>query len=146
MKMERKDFIKKFAFGGSILLTAPLLLNSCSSDDDDDNNNNDDGGSNPNAITVDLTQSAYSDLGSIGGFAHKGEIIIIRSAESTYIALSNVCTHNGCKVAYDHSATQLICPCHASKFTTNGSVVSGPATAALKTYSVSLSGTTLSIT
>ncbi len=28
--MERKDFIKKFVVGGSILLTAPVLLESCS--------------------------------------------------------------------------------------------------------------------
>ena len=70
--MKRIDFIKKFAVGGSILLTAPVLLNSCS----DKTTPEETGGGNPNAITIDLSLAEYSELSAVGGFAYKGDIII----------------------------------------------------------------------
>lgn len=145
--MERKDFLQKFAIGGSVLLTAPLLLNSCSDgtddvmdDADDDNNGNDD-----DAITVDLTDDDYSDLGTVGGFAYSGNIIIIRSGANSYLAFSKVCTHQGCTVTFNASENELPCPCHGSVFSTSGAVLEGPASTSLKQYSVSKSGDILTI-
>jgi cytochrome b6-f complex iron-sulfur subunit len=143
--MERKDFIQKFAIGGSILLTAPLLFNSCSDGTDDvmddaDNNQND------NGIKVDLNNASFSDLKTVGGYAYTGNIIVIRSGESSYIALSKVCTHQGCTVTYNHANSQLPCPCHGSVFSATGSVVNGPANSSLKTYSVKKEGDILTIT
>jgi cytochrome b6-f complex iron-sulfur subunit len=142
--MERKEFIKKFAVGGSILLTAPVLFNACSDDDTPDNEDN--GGNNPNEIIIDLGLPAYSDLGTIGGSANKSDIVIIRSSDTSYIALSNVCTHNGCTVGYEHAGTELVCPCHGSKFNTSGAVTNGPAPTSLKKYNVTKIGNTLKIT
>jgi cytochrome b6-f complex iron-sulfur subunit len=143
--MERKDFIQKFAIGGSILLTTPLLFNSCSDGTDDvmddaDNNQND------NGIKVDLNNASFSDLKTVGGYAYTGNIIVIRSGESSYIALSKVCTHQGCTVTYNHANSQLPCPCHGSVFSATGSVVNGPANSSLKTYSVKKEGDILTIT
>ena len=140
--MERRKFFRNFAVGGSLLLTAPILFNSCSSDDDnggDDNNNNDDG------ITVDLDSSEYSALKTVGGFAYKGDIIIIRSTDTVYLALSKVCTHSSCTVTYNATSKDIPCPCHGSKFTTTGAVINGPATSPLKVYNVKVSGNTLTI-
>lgn len=141
--MERKDFIQKFAIGGSILLTTPLLFNACSdgTDDimDDDNDNN-------NGVKVDLTSNDFAALNDVGGFAYTGNIIVIRSGENAYIALSKVCTHQGCTVTYNHANSQLPCPCHGSVFSTTGSVVNGPANTSLKTYSVKKDGNILTIT
>jgi len=39
----------------------------------------------------------------------------------------------------------VVCPCHNSKFDTSGSVLQGPATAALKKYTVVVEGNTLKI-
>ena len=58
--MERKDFLKNFAVGGNILLTAPVILNSCSKDDTD----TDEPTPNPNEIIVDLK---YRKIESLGG-------------------------------------------------------------------------------
>jgi cytochrome b6-f complex iron-sulfur subunit len=143
--MERKDFIQKFAISGSILLTTPLLFNSCSDGTDDvmddaDNNQND------NGIKVDLNNASFSDLKTVGGYAYTGNIIVIRSGESSYIALSKVCTHQGCTVTYNHANSQLPCPCHGSVFSATGSVVNGPANSSLKTYSVKKEGDILTIT
>ena len=139
--MERKEFLQKFAVGGSLLLTAPVLFNSCSDGNDDvieDEENSDE-------ITIDLNHSDYSALGSVGGFAYKDDIIVIRSGETSYIALSKVCTHQGCDVSYNHDDGELPCPCHGSRFSTSGAVLQGPATTSLKTYSVKKEGNTLVI-
>ena len=140
--MERRHFIRNFAVGGSLLLTAPVLFNSCSSDDDTggDNNNNNSG------TTIDLTSSEYATLKNVGGFAYKGNIIIIRSSDAVYLALSKLCTHSDCTVTYNPSTQEIPCPCHGSKFTTEGAVINGPATSPLKKYDVKVNGNMLTIT
>jgi Rieske Fe-S protein len=140
--MERRKFFRNFAVGGSLLLTAPVLFNSCSDDstEDDNNNNNNTGGN-----TVDLNDPAYAALKTVGGFAYKGDIIIIRSTDTVYIALSKVCTHSQCTVTYNSSTSELPCPCHGSKFTKEGAVVNGPATSPLKKYNVTQNGNILTI-
>ncbi|HDR50457.1 MAG TPA: hypothetical protein ENN90_02385 [Mariniphaga anaerophila] len=95
--MGRKDFLQKFAIGSSLLFTAPVLFNSCSdsNDDviDDAKNTNDDKG-----IKMDLSNNNFSALTTVGGFAYTGDIIVIRSGENSFIALSKVCTHEGCTI------------------------------------------------
>jgi len=137
--MERRRFFRNFAVGGSLLLTAPVLFNSCSDDSSDDDNNNNNGN------TVDLTDPAYANLKTVGGFAYKGDIIIIRSSDTVYLALSKVCTHSQCTVTYNSTNKDIPCPCHGSKFTTTGAVITGPATSPLKKYSVTQNGNILTI-
>ena len=144
--MERKEFIKKFAVGGSILFTAPVLFNACSEDDDFGGEEEVPAPNNPIEITIDLNSTTYSALGSIGGYAYKGDIIIFRTGDSSYLALSKLCTHSQCTVTYDHANSELPCPCHGSKFTTSGSVTTGPAPTSLKKYTVKKEGDTLKIT
>ncbi|HKJ80291.1 MAG TPA: ubiquinol-cytochrome c reductase iron-sulfur subunit [Prolixibacteraceae bacterium] len=137
--MERKNFIKNFAVGGSILLTSPALFTACSKDDDTP----DDDFGGGNGIEVELSEL---DLDAVGNFDYKGNIIIIRNGENSYLALSKVCTHNGCEVSYNHSSGQLPCPCHGSVFSTSGSVINGPAETSLKSYSVKIEGDKLILT
>lgn len=114
--------------GGSILLVAPMVLHSCS--DDDDVTDGGDGG-NGDEITIDLSSSAYADLGTVGGYAYKDNIMVIRTSNTQYVALSKICTHQGCTVAFNSTDNQVQCPCHGSAFTTGGTVVNGPATTPL---------------
>jgi cytochrome b6-f complex iron-sulfur subunit len=144
--MKRLNFIKQFALGGSILLTAPVVFSSCSSNDDDMKAPEDDDMDNSGDITIDLSSNAFSALGTVGGFAYKNNIIVIRSAESSYIALSKLCTHSQCTVTYSHANGNLPCPCHGSIFSTSGNVLNGPASTNLKQYNVKKEGNTLTIT
>jgi len=139
--MERREFFRNVAIGGSLLLTAPVIFNSCSNDSADDGNDN----IPPGGITVDLTDAAYAALKTVGGFAYSGDIIIIRSTDTIYLALSKVCTHQGCDVTYNSTNKDIPCPCHGSKFTTAGTVINGPATSALKKYDVKQTGNILTI-
>ncbi|OFX33466.1 MAG: hypothetical protein A2W90_02390 [Bacteroidetes bacterium GWF2_42_66] len=141
--MERKQFLTQMLIGSSLLLTAPALFNSCSKEDDDISGGNN--GSSQSETTIDLSASEYSVLSAVGGYAYKNNFIVIRTGNTSYVALSKICTHMGCTVEYSQSANNLPCPCHGSKYTIDGSVINGPATAALKKYSVKVEGALLTI-
>lgn len=143
--MERKEFIKKFAVSGSILLTAPVLFSSCSDGGDDMDPSDSNDSDNSNEIIIDLNAAASADLGTVGGFIYSGSLIIFRTGDNSYMALSKACTHSGCDVIYNHATSNVPCPCHGSKFTTAGVVTTGPATGNLKKYNVSIDGNSLKI-
>ena len=143
--MERKDFIKKFAVGGSVLLAAPAIFNACSDPTEEIIQEEENNNPNPNDIVVDLNHADYSALKTVGGYAYNGNIIIIRSGDTQYIALSKLCTHEGCTVTYTHANTTVPCGCHGSTFNTSGTVTNGPATSNLKKYVTVVEGTNLKI-
>ena len=43
-----------------------------------------------------------------------------------FIALSNICTHLGCRVRWIVDQTEFFCPCHNATFNKKGEVISGP--------------------
>jgi menaquinol-cytochrome c reductase iron-sulfur subunit len=43
-----------------------------------------------------------------------------------YSAMSNICTHLGCRVRWISDHEQFFCPCHNAVFGKDGSVLSGP--------------------
>lgn len=138
--MERKEFIKQFTIGGSILLTAPVLFNSCSSDEEEFEP------LTPNETVIDLKATSSADLNVVGGYIYSGSIIVFRTGDNSYKALSKACTHQNCPVIYNHATGDLPCTCHGSKFTTTGNVTTGPATSNLQKYTVVKTGDSLKIT
>jgi Rieske Fe-S protein len=53
--------------------------------------------------------------------------ILIRTAESTYVAYSRICTHNSCPLFYRPDESALECRCHGGLFSlADGSVLAGP--------------------
>lgn len=55
-----------------------------------------------------------------------------RTLEGRYIALSPVCPHMGCHVKWNQSEQSWDCPCHGSRFDTEGRVLEGPALTSLE--------------
>lgn len=138
--MTRRDLIQKVLIGGVTFLILPPVLNSCSKEDPGS------GGTPPpgNKLTLDLTNASYTALNTVGGFVVAQGIIVANTA-SGYVALDSTCTHLGCTVGYSSTSNNFPCPCHGSVFSATGSVVNGPATTALKSYSTSKSGNILTI-
>jgi cytochrome b6-f complex iron-sulfur subunit len=139
--MTRRDLIQKVLIGGVTFLVLPPVMNSCSKAADPGT-----GGTPPpsNKLTLDLTNSLYAALNTVGGFV-VAQGIIVANTTSGYIAIDSTCTHMGCTIAYSSTNNNFPCPCHGSVFSTTGSVVNGPALTALKSHSVSKSGNVLTI-
>jgi cytochrome b6-f complex iron-sulfur subunit len=98
---------------------------------------------------IDLTDAANAALVDVGGTmsfdADDDTILVARVSDTEVIALSAVCTHAGCIVDYNTAANLVECGCHGSEFSTTGTVVRGPANRALKQYTATLDGTTITI-
>jgi cytochrome b6-f complex iron-sulfur subunit len=139
--MKRRELIRNIAAGTTALFLVPTLLTSCEDDmpDPGDINNPDNG-----KLIIDLNDSNYSNLSSTGGYVVKSKVIIINTGDE-FVALSSVCTHQGCQVGYDPSSGNLPCPCHGSLYSISGSVLNGPAPDPLKKYVVTREGDILTI-
>ena len=51
-----------------------------------------------------------------------------------YVAMSNICTHLGCRVRWIANQEEFFCPCHNGVFDKDGNVVSGPPPRPLDRY------------
>ncbi|MEO6833445.1 MAG: Rieske (2Fe-2S) protein [Chitinophagaceae bacterium] len=133
--MERKDFlVKAGALCGLALI--PGFIVSC---------NKDTTVLTPSAnFTVDLNIPANASLNTVGGSLIINSILIIHTAAG-FTALQATCTHQGCTVGYNTSGNNIICPCHNGVFDISGNVTSGPPPSALHKYTVTQSGSILTI-
>jgi len=55
-----------------------------------------------------------------------GAAWIRRTAPDKIVALSAVCPHLGCAVGWDAGAGNFLCPCHDSRFSPDGTKLTGP--------------------
>jgi Rieske Fe-S protein len=98
-----------------------------------------------NAFTVKLD----TELRAVNDFIAKSGIILIRLATgnvaSSFLAVSSVCPHAGATVEYNNTKSSFLCAAHGSNFSSDGSLVSGPATKGLTKLLVEITGTTLTV-
>lgn len=55
-----------------------------------------------------------------------GAAWVRRTAPDKIVALSAVCPHLGCAVGWDAAAGNFLCPCHDSRFSPEGTKLTGP--------------------
>jgi cytochrome b6-f complex iron-sulfur subunit len=128
-KISRRDFIKKSALGvvagGAAISglnlnvlsaqTAKKAIVHKSADD----------------LVVNITDNPA--LSTVGGHVKvTDEIMLIRTDESKFIAVSTICRHKGCDVELE--GDKFVCPCHGSEYTLQGKVTQGPSKDNLKTF------------
>jgi Rieske Fe-S protein len=59
-------------------------------------------------------------------------LAVYRDQDGKLHALSSICTHQGCQVAFNALERSWDCPCHGSRFDIDGRVLDGPATRPLE--------------
>lgn len=145
--MTRRELINRITIGGITFLVMPSVITSCEKKPAEDPALNPGPGGTPPAgkLTIDLTDVKYSALNTTGGFAVVQNVIVANLGGGAWAALSSVCTHQGCEISFNSSVNNFPCPCHGSIFSTTGAVVNGPASTALKSYTVTKSGNILTI-
>ncbi|MET7255099.1 QcrA and Rieske domain-containing protein [Dyadobacter jiangsuensis] len=160
--MKRGEFLRSLGLSTSTLMAFYCLgttMTACGSKDDDPNPDPDPnpgtGGSGISGtttgtainFTVDLTNSNTSKLKNNGESIITGDVLVAKTTAGSYVALSKICTHEGNAVAYRSSSNDVFCQTHGSTFSIAGAVTNGPATTALKTYTVTVSsdGNTLTV-
>ena len=92
-----------------------------------------DGQFGPTALPV-TTQPVSIKVGSLPGLATTGQLVKIppqigliavkRTGVATFSAISTVCTHQQCEI--DIVGATFECPCHRSRFDSDGRVTSQP--------------------
>jgi cytochrome b6-f complex iron-sulfur subunit len=67
-----------------------------------------------------------------------GKALVVRNGDQL-LAVDPTCTHAGCTVTWEADKT-FLCPCHASKFASDGKALQGPATNPLGLYTAKIEG------
>ena len=63
-------------------------------------------------------------------------VYVLTEDGRNYIAMSNICTHLGCRVRWISEQNGFFCPCHNGVFDEQGNVVSGPVPRPLDRFEV----------
>lgn len=138
--MKRREFMNWVGLG-VLASSLPVAIAACQP-----SNTTSDSGSEDAAATDDApredgfaaigTVAELDESGSISDKTFQGEqVLVIRDPNNPemVMAVSSLCTHQGCSVEWSDSNT-FDCPCHGSKFAPDGSVTEGPATEPLPTF------------
>jgi len=98
---------------------------------------------------ITLIVDANSPLAAVGSAAllqtSSGNFLVAHTAQSTFSALSSICTHEVCTIN-GWSSQSFVCPCHGSTFDTSGHVARGPAPSSLRQYPAQFVDGVLTIT
>lgn len=146
--MERKDFIEKVGISAASILIFGCMQ-ACSKSETatptqpgGNNNNN-----KPIDFTINITVAPYTSLSTSGGFYvdKTNNIIIARTLNNQFIAVSSVCTHQQVTLDFVPNDNNFFCSGHGSTFSTTGAVTKGPAATPLKQYQTAISGNNLRI-
>ncbi len=86
-------------------------------------------------LSIEQLAPGEGQVASVGG----KQVAVSRDAEGNVHAVSARCTHLGCIVNWNRAERTWDCPCHGSRFAQSGTVLEGPAVAALEDRSRELS-------
>ncbi len=132
--------------GTTALILAPGILASCEHTEFKPVDQGPKGPDIKTDLIIDISLSENAVLNNTGGSKVVSGIIVVNTASNGFVALAASCTHEGTQITFSSRSNNLQCPSHGSVFSLTGSVLTGPAAIALKSYKVSRSGNILTIT
>jgi cytochrome b6-f complex iron-sulfur subunit len=94
-------------------------------------------------FTISLNAAAYSALKNPGGYTYENSqrVIIARTKQNDFLAVSQECTHEQTTVLFDNSNNTFVCPKHQSVFDARGNVVKDPAKTPLRRFNTTFDAT-----
>jgi Rieske Fe-S protein len=99
--------------------------------------------------TVTVGNVSGTSLSSVGSAAlvqaGNSSFLVARTGDNAFNAFTAICTHEQCIVTGFQSGT-FVCPCHGSRYGTNGQVQTGPATQGLRQFATQFTNNVLTIT
>lgn len=134
--MNRKEFLKLTGLSAGTLVLIQCF-GGCSNS-----------GTNPSGnvdFTIDLNDAKYSALLENGGFVVVNNVLIAKTVDGSFIAVSAKCTHEGEILRYAADKDRLVCPRHGSEFSNSGKRLSGPAQKDLIRYKIEVQGNVIRI-
>ncbi|MEC4816281.1 MAG: ubiquinol-cytochrome c reductase iron-sulfur subunit [Scytonema sp. PMC 1069.18] len=128
--MNRREFFGWVGVG-AIASSLPVAIAACSSQTTTS--------TRPDGFQVVGTVAELDQKGYVQ--SQNGSVVVVRdSKDNNLIALNPKCTHAGCTVNWEQNQKAFVCPCHKSKFASDGKVLKGPATEPLQLYTAKLEG------
>ena len=137
--MERRKFLGWVSVG-MLASSLPVAIAACSADTSSSSNSSTPVSSATPKIDSTPDAEGFVAVGTNQELTDKGYIydkqlgVIVVSNNGTLAALNPTCTHKGCDVEWKGDSTELVCPCHGSKFGVDGAVLAGPASTSLPVY------------
>ncbi|MDP2315656.1 MAG: Rieske (2Fe-2S) protein [Pseudomonadota bacterium] len=98
---------------------------------------------------VAIAMSEHPALYEPGGTAYVSapeallEVNVVHLDDGCFATVWRICTHGACDTEWTPEEAALVCPCHGSRFATDGAVLEGPATVPLRTFPTVRRGDTL---
>jgi cytochrome b6-f complex iron-sulfur subunit len=65
----------------------------------------------------------YLKVGAVRSFSVNGVTGFVERTGGRLRAVSAICTHQGCQLAFAAGLGRLVCPCHGAQFATDGAVI-----------------------
>jgi nitrite reductase/ring-hydroxylating ferredoxin subunit len=127
LQVERRKFLKSLGLGGAALMAvycAGACKNSASIVPD------------VAQFSIDLTSSANSALTKNGGYIVKNDVVIARTMQGSYVAVTLICSHEQRKQVTFTTSNEFLCTAHQARFDTMGMGLNGNGSKGLKTYAV----------
>jgi len=146
MSHEESDVTRRVILRGAALGGVALpLLAACGSDTEAAKQPaTSDSTSTGSGAGMDIAATADVPVGGGTIFADE-KIVLTQPTEGEFKAFTAVCTHQGCTVTTVKDGT-INCPCHGSMYSIeDGSVVRGPAPAALAELALTVDGDSISV-
>jgi nitrite reductase/ring-hydroxylating ferredoxin subunit len=126
----RRQFISNALQNAGIIFCAGSLagfIQSCESNETPSGNS-----SNGTQIDIPLNTSGLEELSKVGGAAYinvpnqnnNKDILIIRLTETSFLAFTSICSHQGCSVQPpDTEYLNIYCACHGAEFNPESGIV-----------------------
>lgn len=87
---------------------------------------------NPGRLRLRVGRADDFEVGEGKQVLFGGEPVWVLRLPSGFVALSAICTHQGCIIDWDEKRRLLVCPCHGGLFDYHGNVIAGLPTRPLR--------------